>query len=123
MTVATKLADMMGVRSSRRAFMRFAGVSALGTGLALTGLDVSAAEATGCYGCGGGSICSSPAPECSGCPTCGGFCPSGWTTQGYWNICNANNCRVRCVECCKNGSGCHCWVDTGQMCGGGTCPC
>ena len=125
--LSTAVADRLGKFSSRRTFIRFAGASALATGLALGG-NTSIAEATGCLGCGGGfcSSCSSPAPACPTCPSCSGFCPSGYTLQAYWTVCIAtNNCALRCVECCKNGSGCHCWVPLSTHCspGGGGCPC
>ena len=121
MTLATYAADKLGQRSSRRTFIRFAGATALGTGLSLT-QNIGIVEAYVCVTCGGGfcAICSSPAPQCASCPECSGFCPAGHTVQGYWTVCNpVNNCALRCVECCKNGVGCHCWVPLSTHCGGG----
>ena len=50
--VARKLAQ----RSSRRQFFKLIGAGSLGTGLFLTGTNVSYGALTGCVGCGGGPV-------------------------------------------------------------------
>lgn len=127
MKLSTAIADRLAARSSRRTVLRLAGGTALGTGLALTHSGVAlAATETACLGCGGGSICASPAPRCSGCPDgCGGgACPSGCSISGSWTICE-NCCKVRCLECCCSGNGCTCFSAIPFSCCAASlsCPC
>jgi len=127
MDVSSKVIGYLGGRSSRRTFFRVLGGSALGTGVMLTGSGVALADvSTICFGCGGGTVCSSPAPPCSNCPDgCGGGgCPSGWTLKGSWTVCGSNGCKIRCIECCRNGSGCHCFTPLPTRCRPNVvCPC
>lgn len=132
MSMANRVADAMGRRSSRRQFFKFLGASSLGTGLALTRSGISLGAVTACAGCGGGPCnpCFSPHVRCGqigrtcrdGCN--GGGCPSSCSTTGEWYCCNSSKCRVRCSECsCPNGC-CHCFTPLKSTCpGGGPCPC
>lgn len=126
MDISSMVADRLASRSSRRTLFRVAGGTALGTGLALTGSGVALASTEyACLGCNGGSVCSSRAPTCSGCPDgcSGGACPYGYSISGSWTVCN-NCCKMRCLECCKNGLGCHCFESLPySCCTGHTCGC
>jgi hypothetical protein len=128
MDISTKIAESLARRSSRRQFFKLLGAGSLGTGLFLTGTDVSLGAITGCVGCGGGPCnpCGSPAPRCEllnppwQCRSCavGAGCPDGCQTSGEWFCCltsgNRAGCRFRCSECncppgCANPS-CYCFT-------------
>ena len=119
--VARKLAQ----RSSRRQFFKLLGAGSLGTGLFLTGTDVSLGAISGCVGCGGGPCnpCGSPFQQCTTmpCKPCSqaGGCPEGCTTTGEWFCCQTGTqCRRRCSECsCPNPQGCcRCFTDINIPC-------
>jgi len=121
-----RLAARMATGSSRRGFLRMAGASALGLGLAMHG--VSLAEATSCSGCGGcdsdhNCHAASGNPICSVCVTGpGGGCDqSKCSISGIWTCCSSG-CVVTCEECCCSGQGCHCFFRTGARCGAQNCP-
>ena len=141
--VARKLAQ----RSSRRQFFKLLGAGSLGTGLFLTGTDVSLGAMMGCIGCGGGPCnpCGSPVGQCEAvtggmyqCKSCqvGGGCPDGCSTAGEWFCCQTSirpGCRIRCSECncpsgCANPS-CRCFTQMPMPCnptrysGDQTCAC
>ena len=113
--VARKLAQ----RSSRRQFFKLLGAGSLGTGLFLTGTDVSLGAISGCVGCGGG--------PCNPCVGIGPICTdAGFAckTSGEWFCCQSGGtrpgCRIRCSECncppgCANLS-CHCFVQLPMPC-------
>lgn len=126
MDLSTIVADRLAARSSRRHMLRLAGGAALGTGLALTGSGVALASTeAACVGCSGGTECHSPVPVCSNCPDgcSGGACPWGCSISGSWTICSSC-CKVRCLECCCSGSGCHCFEALPYACcPGRICPC
>lgn len=128
MNLTTRMSDKLAARSSRRNFLRLSTGSALGAGLALSGSKVALAETqVGCVGCGGGggTSCGSPTPVCNSCPTgCnGGGCAYGYDFRGSWTVCHYG-CKRRCVECCKNGAGCHCFQALPYACEPGRqCPC
>jgi hypothetical protein len=126
--VARKLAQ----RSSRRQFFKLLGAGSLGTGLFLTGTDVSLGSISGCVGCGGGPCnpCVGIGPICTdagfACKTCveGGGCGPACQTSGEWFCCQSGGtrpgCRIRCSECncppgCANLS-CHCFVQLPMPC-------
>ena len=125
--VARKLAR----RSSRRQFFKLLGAGSLGTGLFLTGTDVSLGAISGCVGCGGGPCnpCVGIGPICTdagfACKTCvqGGGCGPACQTSGEWFCCQTSGrtgCRIRCSECncppgCANLS-CHCFVQLPMPC-------
>ncbi len=131
MDLTSKAAQALARRSSRRQFFKFLAAGSLGTGLFLTGTDVSIGAITGCVGCGGGPCnpCGSPAPICEAvgfsCKTCqlGGGCPDGCNTGGEWFCCQTTGrvgCRIRCSECncpagCANPS-CHCFTQLSIPC-------
>jgi len=56
MDLTSKAAQALARRSSRRQFFKFLAAGSLGTGLFLTGTDVSIGAITGCVGCGGGPL-------------------------------------------------------------------
>jgi hypothetical protein len=133
MDISTKIAESLARRSSRRQFFKLLGAGSLGTGLFLTGTDVSLGAITGCVGCGGGPCnpCGSPAPRCEligeQCKLCeqGGGCPDGCLTSGEWFCClNSGNrvgCRFRCSECtcppnCQTGTNCYCFTHLPMPC-------
>jgi hypothetical protein len=128
--VARKLAQ----RSSRRQFFKLLGAGSLGTGLFLTGTEVSLGAIEGCVGCGGGPCnpCVGIGPICDNlpnpapCKTCveGGGCGPKCLTSGEWFCCQTGGpragCRIRCSECncppgCQNPS-CHCFVQLPMPC-------
>ena len=114
MNIASVAARKLARRSSRRQFFKLLGAGSLGTGLFLTGTDVSLGAISGCVGCGGGPCnpCFSPAGLCNNvtggqyqCKSCavGGGCPDGCNTGGEWFCCLTGGaragCRFRCSEC------------------------
>ena len=125
MNLADAVARKLAQRSSRRQFFKLLGAGSLGTGLFLTGTDVSLGAVTGCVGCGGGPCnpCVGIGPICTDagfpCKTCveGGGCGPQCLTSGEWFCCQTSGrvgCRIRCSECncppgCQNLS-CHCFV-------------
>ena len=131
MDAASKAAQMLARRSSRRQFFKFLGAGSLGAGLWLTRTGVSLGSVSGCVGCGGGPCnpCFSPATLCDNlgdqykCKTCqqGGGCPAGCATSGEWFCClSGTGCRQRCSECncppgCQNLS-CNCFENMGMRC-------
>jgi hypothetical protein len=144
MDAATRAAQMLARKSSRRQFFKFLGAGSLGAGLWLTRTNVSLGAVSGCVGCGGGPCnpCFSPAQLCDTlagnypCKTCqeGGGCPDGCATSGEWFCClTGTPCRQRCSECncppgCQNAS-CHCFTRLSVPCaprissGDQPCPC
>lgn len=114
-----KLAGKLGARTSRGAFLRVAGGSALGLALGLNGVSLASAQCSPpCGGCDGGA-CDSPYPACSsGCPQ-GAGCPSGYTAAGW--ICCTSCCKWSCYECCNGSTYCHCFYNSNQSCGGCSC--
>jgi hypothetical protein len=135
MDIASHAARKLARRSSRRQFFKLLGAGSLGTGLFLTGTDVSLGAVSGCVGCGGGPCnpCFSPVGECSdvtggqyNCKSCAeaGGCPTGCSTGGEWFCCLTGGaragCRFRCSECncpsgCANPS-CHCFTNLSTVC-------
>jgi hypothetical protein len=122
-------------RSSRRTFLRFAGMSALGLGVFLTRSRVALATVTSCnLACGGcptstGNCILINQTSCATygfpCPDCahGGGCPVASGCSGNCWYCCQSNCRLRCCECsCPGGHCCHCKTSVAQFCSGVAAP-
>lgn len=116
--LARHVSGRLAAQSSRRGFLRMAGASVLGLGLAMHGVSLASAQCSPpCGGCDAGE-CYSPYPACSNCTASG--CPIGYT-QSNWTCCT-NCCTWVCAECCSGSYYCHCFILGGLNCGGCFCP-